>query len=339
MEREGDRGGPAAPRRSPQELAETLAALAASTPEPPARPRRGGPGANQRTPGTAWSGPAETFPHQRDQVTPGTPAPTRAVLEQEVVLAPESELEAPASDEATLAPAAAVDDPDPELDAPAPSQPSETKSRVSNGTPARTRLHSRAGGGGWQRQPRSRSRGGLRIGGWRRSGTPRSAGDRANRGSRNVRRLYPPLLVVLLIVLVVALVDRGGGGSSKPSAQSASAPQSVFPTPSTVPTPTPPPVAVPTTPSSVAPPPTGKQLSIGTQGKPCRSLQVSGRAVSVSILQGQVTCRRARAVVLAFKSGKGRHRGSPGHRYVTVRGWRCGTSGTCTRPGKSIKAS
>jgi hypothetical protein len=64
-------------------------------------------------------------------------------------------------------------------------------------------------------------------------------------------------------------------------------------------------------------------------------LQVNGRAVSVSILQGQVTCPRARAVVRAFKSGKGRR----GGQYVTVRGWKCVPSGTCTRPGKSIKAA
>jgi hypothetical protein len=68
-------------------------------------------------------------------------------------------------------------------------------------------------------------------------------------------------------------------------------------------------------------------------------VQVSGHAVSVSILQGPVTCRSARAVVRAFKSGKGRHGGSTGNQYVTVRGWKCVPSGTCTRAGKSIKAS
>jgi hypothetical protein len=141
-----------------------------------------------------------------------------------------------------------------------------------------------------------------------------------------VRRLYPPLIVVLVIVVVVGLVNRGGGGSSKTSEQSVSAP-SVFPTPSTVPTPAPPPVAGPT--------PTTQQQPIAPQPKACRALRVSGRAVSVTILQGQVTCRSARAVVRAFKSGKGRRRG----RYLTVRGWRCDPSGTCIRGGKSIKAS
>jgi hypothetical protein len=145
-----------------------------------------------------------------------------------------------------------------------------------------------------------------------------------------VRRLYSPLIVLLLIVVVVGLVRRGGGSSSTTSEPSASAPRSVFPTPSTVPTPTPPPVATPT--------PTVEQQSAPPQPKACRPLQVNGRAVSVSIVQGQVTCRSARAVARAFNAGKGRH-GPPGSQYLTVRGWRCLPSGTCTRGDESIKAS
>jgi hypothetical protein len=139
------------------------------------------------------------------------------------------------------------------------------------------------------------------------------------------------LIVLLVIVVVIGLVDRGGGGSSKTSAPTASAPRSVFPTPSPVPAATPPPVAVPA--------PAPKPQPIATEPRSCRPVHVHGRTVTVSILQGQVICRNARAVVRAFKSGKGRRHGSPGHQYVTVRGWRCVSSGACTRPGKSIKAS
>jgi hypothetical protein len=306
MAREGDRRGPGAPRRSPQELAETLATLAATTPEPPPRPRRRGP---------------------------------RAVLEQDVTLTPEPEVEPETRDEPTPPPAPVADTPAPAPDPPAPAvDPISAPQRsprtlslpdeVSNRAPARTRRRSRSGGRVWRRRQPSRTAGGLRTGRWRRSRTPRPASDRANRGPRNVRRLYPPLLVVLLIVVVVALVNHGGGGSSKTSEQSVSAP-SAFPTPSTVPTTTPPPVPAP------VPTPTVQQQPVATQPKSCPPLRVAGHAVSVNIVQGQVTCQSARAVVRAFKSGQGRHRGQ----YVTVRGWRCVPTGTCTRPGKSIKAS
>jgi hypothetical protein len=227
--------------------------------------------------------------------------------------------------------------PEPPPMAPEPPPPSaeaqspEVNPRVSNGPPAGARLRSRTAGRVWQGRRPTRSRRGLRTAPRRRWWPARSPSDRAKPGSRNVRRLYPPLIVVLLVVVVVALVNRGGGGASTSSGQSGSAPRSVFPIPSTVPTTTPPPVAVPT--------PVAKQPSVAPQPKLCRPVQVHGRAVSVSILQGQVTCRNARAVVRTFKSGKGRHGGSPGNRYVTVRGWRCLPSGTCTRPGKSIKAS
>jgi hypothetical protein len=146
-----------------------------------------------------------------------------------------------------------------------------------------------------------------------------------------VRRLYPPLIVLLLIVAVIAIVKPGGGGSSTTSDPSASAPRSVFPTPSTVPTPAPPPVVTPT--------PTVQQRSVAPQPKTCPPLQLNGRAVGVTIVHGQVTCRGARAVVRAFKTGKGRRGGTPGSQYVTVRGWRCLPSGTCTRDGNSIKTS
>lgn len=145
-----------------------------------------------------------------------------------------------------------------------------------------------------------------------------------------MRRLYPPLIVLLLIVVVIALVNHAGSNSNTTSEPSASAPRSVFPTPSTVPTPAPPPVATPT--------PTVQQPSTPPQPKACRPLQVNGRAVSVSIVQGQVTCRSARAVARAFKTGNGRH-GATGSQYLTVRGWRCLPSGTCTRDGKSITVS
>lgn len=329
MAREGDRRGPSAPRRSPQELAETLATLAASTPEPPPRPRRRDTRANESTPQQVVTlTPEPEVEPQVPEVPAHEPAPAFE--------APPPEIDDPPP--AVDTPAPASDAPDPEFAAPAPPQPSEIEPGVSTGTPARTRLHSRAGGRIWHRKPRSRSRSALRIGGWRRSRRPRSRSDRARQGSRNVRRLYPPLLVLLLIVLVVALVDRGGGSSSKSSAQTTSAAQSVFPDPSTVPTPTPPPAAAPIPPAAV-PTPTGKQHPSATQPKACRPLHFSGAAVSVSILQGHVTCRSARAVVRALKSGKGRHRGGPGNRYLSVRGWRCLPSGTCTRAGKSITAS
>ncbi len=335
MAREGDRRGSGAPRRSPQELVETLASLAASTPEPPPRPRRRGPKTNQSAPVTTRSEPAETPPRQ-------------------VTLTPEPEAQAP--DVAPRTPAPAADPPAPPANLPAPdrpaanglaagaplgegqaphpngaARPSEVKRRVSNRTRARPRLHGRARGRVWHRKRRSPSQGVLRIGSWRRSRTTRRASNRARGGSRNVRRLYPPLLILLLIVIVVGLANRGGGGSANPPAQTASGPPSVFPAPSTVPTPTPPPV--------VTPAPTAQQPSVATQPEPCRPLQVNGRAVIVSVLQGQVTCRSARAVLLAFESGKGRRGGSAGKRYVRIRGWRCVPSGICTRPGKSIKAS
>src|SRR5581483_313566 len=133
------------------------------------------------------------------------------------------------------------------------------------------------------------------------------------------------------------LVNRGGD-SSKTSAQTSSAPRSVFPAPSTVPTPTPPPVAIPT-PTVTQPATTQPAVAPPPKPKSCRPVQVHGRAVRVSILQGQVICRNARAVVRAFMLGKGRRGGSPGNQYVTVSGWRCVPSGICTRPGKSIKAA
>jgi hypothetical protein len=66
---------------------------------------------------------------------------------------------------------------------------------------------------------------------------------------------------------------------------------------------------------------------------------VHGRTINVSILQGHVICRNARAVVRALELGKGRREGSPAHPFVTVRGWKCVPSGVCTRPGKSIKVA
>lgn len=353
MARDGDRRGQSAPRRSPQELAETLATLAASTPEPPPRPRRAA----------------------KPKVVADPGAPTGAVLEPDATatLAPEVEVEtplppqapAPASDPpapafddpapASDAPAPAPDPPAPAPDAPAPAlvagarlderrelgpsdevRPRETKPRGSNGAPRRARVHSRAGGRVWRRPSPSRSGRGLRIGTGRRSRTQRSRGDRATRGSRNLRKVYASLIAVLVIVVVVGLLGHGGGGATT-STQSHSDAQSVFPTPSTVPAPAPPPAVAPT--PTPTPTPTVPTQSTAPQPKSCRPLQVNGRAVSVSIVQGQVSCRSARAVVLAFKSGKGRHGGAPPHRYRTVRGWQCVPSGTCTRPGKSIKAS
>jgi hypothetical protein len=64
-------------------------------------------------------------------------------------------------------------------------------------------------------------------------------------------------------------------------------------------------------------------------------LHVNGHTVSVSVVQGQVTCQGARDVVRAFETSKGRNRSHA----VTVRGWRCVASGICTRGGNSIKAS
>jgi hypothetical protein len=146
-----------------------------------------------------------------------------------------------------------------------------------------------------------------------------------------VRRLYPPLLLLLAVVVVVGLLNRGGGSASNSSSPSGSAPRSVFPTPSPVPTPTPPPVA--------APAPTNNPQPVTAPPAACPPVQVNGRAVSVSILHGPVSCRSARAVVEAFKSGKGRHGGPSGNRYLMVRGWKCIPSGTCTRGEESIKVS
>lgn len=247
-------------------------------------------------------------------------------------LAPAPAYEPPATAEPPepaepLEPTAPAYDPPAAVYVPSPAaEPTPPKPRVSKEKPARVRRR-RTGGRVWRRRRPARARSSLRTGTWRRSRTRRSASDRSKRGSRNLRRLYPPLLVLLLIVVVIGLVDRGGGHSSNTSAQSTNAPRSVFPTPSAVPTAAPPP-AVTSTPA-IQPQP------VAAQPKACRPLEVNGHAVSVSIVQGQVSCQSARAVVRAFKSGKGRQAGQ----YVTVRGWRCVANGTCTRAGKSIEAS
>ncbi len=146
-----------------------------------------------------------------------------------------------------------------------------------------------------------------------------------------MRRLYPPLIGILLIIVVVGILDHGGSKPAKTGAKAASAPRSVFPTPSTVPTSATPPV--------VTPAPTVKTQPAAAPGRPCQPVQVNGRSVSVTILKGQVICNRARAVVAAFETGKGRPGGSPPGQYRTVLGWRCVPSGNCTRPGKAIKAA
>lgn len=146
-----------------------------------------------------------------------------------------------------------------------------------------------------------------------------------------MRRLYAPLLLLLAVVVVVGVVNQGKGHSTNNPAHAASAPRSVFPSPSAVPT-----VATPT---ATVPTPTVNTQPIAPPGRACQSLHVDGRSVSVRILQGEVTCGTARAVLLAFKSGKGKPGGGPGKGRRTVDGWTCVASGTCTRPGETIKAS
>jgi outer membrane biosynthesis protein TonB len=286
--------------------------------------------------GARWPTSGQSrFPGQPDQ----TPSGPSAVAETPAVVEPEPEV-APAPESAPDPPAAVSDRPAPPPEAPAPSEatePVEIKPRVPAGTPARSRVRSRTGGRVWQGRAPSRKRLGLGTAGRRRSTTPRPASHRAKPGSRNLRRLYPPLIGLLLIVVVVGLLSRGAGGSSTTSTHTASAPASVFPTPSPIPAPTPPPVPVPapaTQATQAAKPP-----PVAPQPKPCRPVQVNGRTIAVSILHGHVICRNARAVVRALESGKGRRGGSPAHPSVTVRGWRCVPSGVCTRPGKAIKAA
>lgn len=267
MARHGDRRGFTAPQRSPEELVERLAELAASTGGPTHRHGRrlagAAPSARQAVPST----PHPTLLRGADGVSGKRSARETADLHPGETMAPEPRLEAPAPSPATEAPARRSPEPDgppPPATEPTSRQAgsrrdaglvigtplgaasgvrlgdrarsTESKSRTSNGASVGTPFRSRAAGRA--RAPRRLSAAGsaLLSGGGRRLRAPRPRSARTDARSRKLRRLYAPLLLILAVVIVVGLLDKGKGHSTGALSHRASPSRSVFPRPSTIPT-------------------------------------------------------------------------------------------------------
>jgi hypothetical protein len=83
-----------------------------------------------------------------------------------------------------------------------------------------------------------------------------------------------------------------------------------------------------------------------TRMRPCRTFRAKGTKFSATILRGEVRCRKARRVLRALLSGRGRlhgpRTGPMSEQTWTVDGWRCsyGAGGAaCIHRGRTYKTA